>query len=114
MITDFGLSKVSLAMLALLEAPAREHSVSTWYNGSEKGICIAVQSGLRVFDTRYVVFHESRNSDNICVSTWDDQGGMNPPTYSDRPEFAYHTRQNFDPGEILCAVEYVQGLINGE
>jgi hypothetical protein len=114
MITDFGLSKVSLAMLALLEAPAREHCVSPWYNGRERGICIAVQSGLRVFDMRYVVFHESRNSDHICVSTWVGSEGMNPPTCGDRPETAYHLRRLFDPGEITSAVEHVQGLIDGE
>lgn len=120
----FGLSGVSLAILALMDTfevgeLTKEEKVqidfridirnSAWYNGREKGVCITVSDFEK---TLIITFGEGRNSDSIFVDTWEIKGGLlNPPTVADFTDEAYENRIYFKYNEIREATRHIETLV---
>lgn len=120
----YNINRVALAMLALLEGEVPHNrewpdgfedifdtETSTFYNGREKGICLAIK-GYRFTPNRLViVFGENRNSDSIFVAQWIEHNGINPPALSGLTDKAYNERRYFNYDELCPAVDYIHTTI---
>lgn len=98
---SFGVNNKALAIALIIDlenipgiSTAHAISWSPFYNGREKGICLAVRKpDSRNYITKYWVFGENRNSDEIFLDTFILGIALNPPTVKDMKDEDYRRRK---------------------
>lgn len=123
----FGLNSQALAILALLAQTAPTDvaydkktklfavfiQTFPFYNGRERGVCLAVQRGAGGGgETMLLAFAEHRNTDGIILQKqMIAHSVMNMPTIDDFSEDSYRARESFDWGACGRVVNVILGHI---
>lgn len=108
----FALAHLVDNMLSNIDFPELwELKTYPWYNGRERGFLLCY--GRIVRDSILcITFGENRNSDNIFVDMWIQNGlGNNPPTVKDFSEEAWKRRKYFGYNQHYSAATYIVNLI---
>jgi len=114
---DFGIHHQTWALARMLqdyELTDRYVATTFWKNGREKGFLLEIDHNKKADKSLYIVFFQSRNSDNIVVESWEGKRcygeAAGTPEWreetfgKERSEKAYKLRDYIDHADLKAAI----------